>query len=46
VERKCRLCKGSAAQGAHYCSQCAYKKGICAMCGRKVLDTKAFKMSS
>ncbi|TYZ61472.1 hypothetical protein PybrP1_004680 [[Pythium] brassicae (nom. inval.)] len=46
VQRKCRLCKCDASRGAHYCNACAYKKGICSMCGRKVLDTKEFNMSS
>uniref|UniRef100_K3X4G6 Cysteine-rich PDZ-binding protein n=1 Tax=Globisporangium ultimum (strain ATCC 200006 / CBS 805.95 / DAOM BR144) TaxID=431595 RepID=K3X4G6_GLOUD len=46
MERKCRICKCKAGQHCHYCNQCAYKKGICAMCGRKVLDTKEFNMSS
>lgn len=27
MERKCRICKCKAAQNAHYCNQCAYKKG-------------------
>ena len=25
------------------CQQCAYKKGICAMCGIKILDTKNYR---
>lgn len=25
---------------------CAYKKGICAMCGKQVLDTSSYKQSS
>lgn len=32
--------------GSHYCQACAYKKGICAMCGKKLLDTKNYKQSS
>ena len=31
---------------SHYCQSCAYKKGICAMCGHKILDTKRYKQSS
>ncbi|TMW64274.1 hypothetical protein Poli38472_012896 [Pythium oligandrum] len=46
LERSCKICKGKVAQRAYYCNQCAYKKGICAMCGRKVVDTKKFKMST
>lgn len=29
-----------------WCIDCAYKKGICAMCGKQVLDTSAYKQSS
>ena len=25
---------------------CAYKKGICSMCGKKIMDTKSYKQSS
>ena len=32
--------------GSHYCQECAYKKGICAMCGVKILKTKNYKQSS
>ncbi|KAB1267217.1 Cysteine-rich PDZ-binding protein [Camelus dromedarius] len=43
----CRICKSSVHQpGSHYCQGCAYKKGICAMCGKKVLDTKNYKQTS
>ncbi|XP_037706692.1 cysteine-rich PDZ-binding protein-like [Choloepus didactylus] len=43
----CRICKSSVHQpGSHYCQGCAYKKGICAMCGKKVLDTKTYKQTS
>ena len=45
--RPCRACKSSVhLAGAHYCQSCAYKNGICAMCGTRVLDTTAYKMSS
>lgn len=37
VARPCRICKTKVQQAhAHYCSACAYSKGICAMCGHKV----------
>jgi len=46
-ETKCKLCKSQVHQeGGHYCQACAYKNGICAMCGRKVLDTTNYKQSS
>ncbi len=32
--------------GSNYCQECAYKKGICAMCGKKMLKTKNYKQSS
>jgi hypothetical protein len=45
--RSCRICKAKVHQDTyHYCQACAYKKGICAMCGTKVLDTSGYKMSS
>ncbi|CAM9477522.1 unnamed protein product [Heterosigma akashiwo] len=46
LERACRICKQKVAQNAHYCQECAYAKGICAMCGRRILNTKEYKMSS
>ena len=48
--RKCRVCKSYVHQKhAHYCNQCAYKAGVCCMCGKQVINeyTKKFsKMSS
>lgn len=42
-----RICKQKVHQsGSHYCQACAYKKGICAMCGKKMLDTKNYRQSS
>ena len=26
-----------------YCQECAYKDGICKMCGIKILDTKFYR---
>ncbi|KAJ9595949.1 hypothetical protein L9F63_012842 [Diploptera punctata] len=43
----CRICRQKVHQvGSHYCQACAYKKGICAMCGKKLLETKNYKQSS
>lgn len=42
----CRICKKPVHQWANYCNDCAYKKGICARCGKKVVDTSEYKMSS
>ncbi|XP_059386918.1 cysteine-rich PDZ-binding protein isoform X3 [Carassius carassius] len=47
TSKKARICKSSVHQsGSHYCQGCAYKKGICAMCGKKVIDTKNYKQTS
>jgi hypothetical protein len=44
---RCKICKTKVHQvGSHYCQECAYKKGICAMCGVKMLSTKNYKQSS
>ncbi|KAI9141351.1 cysteine-rich PDZ-binding protein-like protein [Paraphysoderma sedebokerense] len=44
---KCKICKQTVhQQGSNYCQSCAYKEGICAMCGVKILDTSGYKMSS
>lgn len=43
----CKICRTKVHQvGSHYCQDCAYKKGICAMCGKKILKTKNYKQSS
>ncbi|GAA6010675.1 hypothetical protein JCM10207_007801 [Rhodosporidiobolus poonsookiae] len=42
---KCLTCRTTVARaGAKYCQ--AYKGGVCALCGKQVLDTKQYKMSS
>lgn len=44
---KCKICKSSVHQpGSHYCQGCAYKKGICAMCGKKIIETKDYRQTS
>ena len=44
---KCRICRTKVHQvKAHYCQECAYKKGICSMCGVKILKTKNYKQSA
>ena len=42
---KCTSCKKQLLQKGKYCSGCAYKKGVCSICGEAVLDTKEYKMS-
>ncbi|MFH4977591.1 hypothetical protein AB6A40_004300 [Gnathostoma spinigerum] len=45
--KKCRICKTQVHQvGSNYCQQCAYQKAICAICGKKLANTKKYKMSS
>ena len=43
---KCTVCFQNALnQDALFCQPCAYSKGVCAMCGVKVLDTSGYRMS-
>ncbi|XP_037960946.1 cysteine-rich PDZ-binding protein [Teleopsis dalmanni] len=43
----CRICRQKVHQsGSHYCQSCAYKKGICAMCGKRLLNTKYYNQSA
>ncbi|KAK1424259.1 hypothetical protein QVD17_19583 [Tagetes erecta] len=43
---KCIICKQQVHQNGKYCHTCAYSKGVCAMCGKQVLDTKYYKQSN
>lgn len=43
---KCIICKQQVHQDGKYCHTCAYSKGVCAMCGKQVLDTKHYKQSN
>ncbi|KAJ3023237.1 hypothetical protein HKX48_003841 [Thoreauomyces humboldtii] len=46
-QTKCRICKQGVHQAhSHYCQQCSYKNGICAMCGAQILDISGYKQSS
>lgn len=38
--KACRICGTQIEHWANYCTSCAFKKGICARCGRKVQETK------
>ncbi|XP_055705714.1 cysteine-rich PDZ-binding protein [Phlebotomus papatasi] len=43
----CRICRQKVHQaGSHYCQSCAYKKGICSMCGKKMIDVKNYRQSA
>ncbi|KAL6041321.1 Cysteine-rich PDZ-binding protein [Balamuthia mandrillaris] len=45
-QKQCRICKTTVPQeGCNYCQPCAYKKGVCAMCGKQILDTTMYKQS-
>ncbi|PWN47799.1 hypothetical protein IE53DRAFT_390051 [Violaceomyces palustris] len=44
---KCKVCKQNVSMDrATYCQGCAYKRGICAICGKQILDVKMYKQSS
>ncbi|KAK0489196.1 PDZ-binding protein [Armillaria novae-zelandiae] len=44
---KCKDCKSTVTQNkAKYCHGCAYKKGLCSICGKQILDTTGYAMSS
>lgn len=44
---KCRLCKKKSLQPKHhYCQGCAYKQGICAMCGVQIADIRMQKQTT
>ncbi|GBF97370.1 hypothetical protein Rsub_11017 [Raphidocelis subcapitata] len=44
---KCKICKQQVHSGdGMYCHNCAYSKGVCAMCGVQILDTKSYKQSA
>ena len=42
---KCSVCKQSLHQQGIYCQTCAYAKGLCSMCGLKVIDTTFYRQS-
>jgi len=44
-QKTCRICKKVLLQPGIYCQQCAYKRGVCSMCGKKILDTKEYRQS-
>lgn len=42
--QKCRICSEKVHQvGSYYCQTCAFKKGICAMCGVKMVKTASYR---
>ncbi|CAD8120491.1 unnamed protein product (macronuclear) [Paramecium tetraurelia] len=46
-QNKCQKCKKRQVQkNEKFCQECAYKDGICKMCGVKVLETKFYRQSN
>lgn len=45
AQAKCQVCKSVLHQDGIYCHGCAYTKGLCAMCGKQILDVKNYKQS-
>jgi hypothetical protein len=43
IFNKCIICKSRAENENKYCITCAYMKGICEMCGKKIAETKNYK---
>lgn len=41
----CRICKQKTQINMNFCNDCAHKKGICTMCGKKCVDVSAHRMS-
>jgi hypothetical protein len=45
TKNTCTVCKQPVSQNAgKYCQSCAYAKGVCAICGKQVLDTRFYAM--
>ncbi|KAJ1623387.1 microtubule-associated protein CRIPT-domain-containing protein [Pavlovales sp. CCMP2436] len=45
TKNSCAVCKQPVSQNAgKYCQSCAYAKGVCAICGKQVLDTRFYAM--
>lgn len=43
---KCKLCNGRVHQDqANYCQACAYKRGICAICGIQIINVKMYRQN-
>lgn len=37
-QNKCKICRSAMSQQGEYCPGCAYKQGVCQMCGKKMVD--------
>jgi len=40
----CRICKSKVQPLMNYCNDCAHKKGICTMCGKRAVDITKHNM--
>lgn len=45
-ESRCRLCRSKVQMNMHYCNDCAHKKGICTMCGKKTVEVSSYNMTT
>ena len=43
IYNKCLSCKGRAEDKNKYCLTCAYRKGVCEMCGKQLTKNKMYK---
>ena len=41
----CRICKKKVLERHNYCQSCSYIKGICSMCGKKIIDVKMYRQT-
>ncbi|KAJ4456987.1 putative cysteine-rich PDZ-binding protein [Paratrimastix pyriformis] len=46
INAHCIVCHAQLSQNYKYCQFCAYKNGLCAMCGARILDTRPYKQIS
>lgn len=45
MSSKCNICKGRVENNNLYCLQCAFSKGICESCGKRISDVKMYRQS-
>jgi hypothetical protein len=46
TDNKCITCKKQLNTRGKYCQQCSYKKGLCSLCGKKILDTQMYRQTT
>ncbi|KAJ3300911.1 hypothetical protein HDV03_001677 [Kappamyces sp. JEL0829] len=42
IGSSCKTCKAKLNVKGMYCHNCSYKKGLCSICGIKILDTSRY----